>query len=328
MLRTLYFTEDGKLHTDLNLMDVAFALTDQKGLLWMDFEASPSEEDEPILLKTFGFHPLAVDDALSESHIPKVDDWGEFVYVVLHAVSFDGVKDGRVETLELDIFLGKNYLVTHHDKPIPAVTSVWNAMQRAERQLRSGTDHLLYRLADEVATSYMPVVEKLDLIIDQTEDDTFAKPTPKTLERIFTLKRATLHLRRIIGPQREVMNKLARDDYTVIDVAEQVYFRDVYDHLVRLYDITESIRDLVTGSMDTYLSVVNNRMNEIMKTLTLITTLFMPLTFVVGFFGMNFFIPDAPISRWVEGRAFLLMWLILLTLPAGMYLWMRRRGWM
>ena len=145
---------------------------------------------------------------------------------------------------------------------------------------------------------------------------------------IFAAKRAVLHLRRIIGPQREVMNKLARDDYRVIDSQAKVYFRDVYDHLVRLYDISESIRDLVGGTLDSYLSVINNRMNEIMKTLTVITVLFMPLSFIVSFFGMNFFVPDPPIISWVSRPAFVLTLIALVLLPVGMFYWIRRRGWM
>jgi len=135
-----------------------------------------------------------------------------------------------------------------------------------------------------------------------------------------------LHLRRIIAPQREVLNKLARDDYAVIDASARVFFRDVYDHLVRLHDINESMRDLVGGALDTYLSVVSNRMNEVMKTLTIVTTLFMPLSFVAGFFGMNFFQAIAPLDVWTGKSAFLLAMAVMTLLPASMYLWIRRRG--
>jgi magnesium transporter len=143
------------------------------------------------------------------------------------------------------------------------------------------------------------------------------------------LKRAALHLRRIIGPQREVLNKLARDDYRVIDARDRVYFRDVYDHLVRLHDITESIRDLVGGALDTYLSVINNRMNEIMKILTVITTLFMPLSFVASFFGMNYFQPvEDSLKPWTNYTSFVISMVIMMLIPVGMYFWMKRRGWM
>lgn len=145
---------------------------------------------------------------------------------------------------------------------------------------------------------------------------------------MFGLKRALLHLSRIITPQRKVLNKLACGDFEVIDAQDRVYFRDVYDHLVRLYDLVESLRDLLGGALETYLSVINNQMNEVVKTLTLISTLFMPLSYVAGFLGMNFFQAAAPLDIWTGETAFLLTLVILVLTPVGMYLWMRRRAWM
>ena len=257
-----------------------------------------------------------------------MDDWGKFLYIVLHAVVFNPNGEEHIDTQELDVFLGPNYIVTHHDHSIQAVEKVWSYVQRDDRHLKYGVDHLLYRMVDELVAHYMPAVEGLDDLIDTLEDEVFGEPTSNTLAMIFAAKRAVLHLRRIIGPQREVMNKLARDDYRVIDSQAKVYFRDVYDHLVRLYDISESIRDLVGGTLDSYLSVINNRMNEIMKTLTVITVLFMPLSFIVSFFGMNFFVPDPPIISWVSRPAFVLTLIALVLLPVGMFYWIRRRGWM
>ena len=327
MIRSLYLTKDGILHEDLSMMDIAFALQDRDGVLWADFESTPPEEDEPILRKTFGFHPLAIDDALQESHVPKIDDWGEYLYIVLHAVALGEGESVSVTTLELDVFVGENYMVTHHDQVLEVVNRVRTLMVRDPRQLKNGVDHLLYRLTDEIVASYMPVVEKLDLNIDQLEDKIFGKPDTDTLERIFAVKRAVLYLRRIVDPQREVLNKLARDDYEVIDARARVYFRDVYDHLVRLHDIIESVRDLVSGTVDTYLSMTNNRMNEIMKTLTLITTLFMPISFIASFFGMNFFQPVIPLDVWTHWGSFILTLLAIALTPIGLYAWWRRRGW-
>ena len=328
MIRSLFFSSKGSLQTGLETAEFSSVLKDSRGVLWIDFEATPPESDEPVLREVFGFHPLAIDDALQESHVPKVDDWGEYLYIVLHSVAFDKTDGGRLDTLELDVFLGENFMVTHHDQPLPAIERVWDLSQRDDRHLKNGPDYLLYRLVDEVVASYMPVVEEIDEAIDLAEDQIFDRPTPYTLERIFILKRAALHLRRIIGPQREVLNKLARDDYRVIDLEARVYFRDVYDHLVRLHDISESIRDLVSGALDTYLSVINNRMNDIMKTLTMITTLFMPITFIAGFFGMNFFQPARPLTEWTDMPAFTLTLILTLVTPFIMYLWARRRGWM
>jgi magnesium transporter len=331
MIRSLYVTTSKKIRTDLTPDEFGAVLKDSRGLLWVDFCQTPPQEDAPILLDTFGFHPLAVDDALQESHAPKVDDWGQYLYIALHAVVFDkDAQDGEhVDTLELDVFLGKHYLVTHHDKAIAAVDRVWANCQRDERHLKAGADHLLYELADGVVADYMSTVEEIDEAIDQLEDEVFDKPTPHTLERIFKIKRAVLNLRRIISPQREVLNKLARDDYPVVDAKDRVYFRDVYDHLVRLYDINEGLRDLASGALDTYLSVINNNLNEVVKTLTVITTLFMPLSFAAGFFGMNFFQPvQDSLKPWTGNLTFILALIAMFLTPVGMYLWIRRRGWM
>jgi magnesium transporter len=327
MIRSLYFS-NGQFRTDLEVEEFSKALQDPQGLLWVDFEETPSETDEPILRKVFGFHPLAVDDALQETHVPKLDDWGKYLYIVLQALNF--IRDDcRLDSSELDVFLGKNYIVTHHDLPIRAVRRVWESCQRDERYLQMDADHFLYKLIDELVVDYMTTVEDMDEEIETVEDQVFDKPTPEIVQRLFSLKRASLHLRRALSPLREVLNKLARDNFEVVDAKDRIYFRDIYDHLVRLHDISESLRDLVGGALDTYLSVINNRMNDIMKTLTVITTLFMPISFIAGFFGMNFFQPvSAPLANWTRILPFIISSMIMILLPASMLIWIRRRGWL
>jgi len=328
MIRSLHFTEDGALRVDLNMEAIAAARQSEDSLLWLDLCAEPPAQCELILRDVFGFHPLAVDDALAESHHPKVDDWSEYLLVVLHSIAFDVRADPQVRTQELDVFLGRSYVITYRTEPIAAVDRVWALSQRDQRHLRHGPDHLLYKLADELVADYMPAVEAIDEALDRIEDELFDSAGTAMPEDIFRLKRGLLHLRRIIAPQREVLNKLARGDFPVIHDDDRVFFRDVYDHLVRLYDITESLRDLVGGVLDSYLSVINNRMNDVMKRLTVITTLFMPLSVLVGFFGMNFFQPVTDLDAWTDLPAFILTLLILIAAPTSMIAWMRRRRWM
>ena len=328
MIRILYRTPGGRVRSDVLPQELPGLVAAPGGLLWVDLQGEPNAVCEPLLQGTFGFHPLAVDDALRESHVPKVDDWGSYLYIVLHGIIYHEGDGDQVETLELDVFLGKDYLVLHHDNPIAAVDKVWERCVRDGRLLDKGADHLLYRLADELVAGYMPEIEEMDATIDSIEDQVFGKASAETLERLFALKRALLHQRRILLPQREVLNKLARDEYSVVDVEERPFFRDVYDHLVRLHDINESMRDLVGGALDTYLSVVNNRLSSVMKTLTVITTIFMPLSFVVGFFGMNFFYGAGAKLAVAGAPGLVVVLLLLLVLPAGMYLWMRKRAWM
>lgn len=327
MIRTLFFTFGKAVRSDVSPAEFPRLLRDRRGLLWVDFVGEPPEQAEPIL-RAFGFHPLAIDDALQETHTPKIDDWGDYLYLVFNILSYKmeaGVFDSEVD--ELDVFLGANYIVTHHDQVLTAVEDAWSACQRDARHLQGGADHLLYRIVDAAVMGYMPLIEQIDGQIDRIEDQVFDRSQPSTLEQIFALKRLLLTMRRILLPQREVLNKLARDDYRVVDPKDRVFFRDIYDHLVRLHDLNESLRDLVGGALDTYLSVVNNRMNDIMKTLTIITTLFMPITFVTGFFGMNFFEPAAHLVGWTGEQIFQATLGIILTLPIIMYAWMRRRTW-
>jgi magnesium transporter len=296
--------------------------------VWVDLFGEPLATGEQILRHIFNFHPLAIDDALHEVHLPKLDDWQKYLYIVLHGIHLQESDKTSLSNPELDIFLGPNYIVTYHKVPLTAVDRVWETCQRDERLRQNGPDHLLYRLADELVTDYMSAVEQLEVALDHLEDAIFASPTSGTLEQIFTLKRIVLRMRRVVAPQREVLNKLARDPYEMIDPADRVYFRDVYDHLIRLYDLIDNFRDLVTGALDTYLSVINNRMNDIMKTLTIFTTLFMPLTFITGFFGMNFFQPSIPLEVWTGRIMFMATLLVIALVPVGMFWWMRRRTWM
>jgi magnesium transporter len=196
-------------------------------------------------------------------------------------------------------------------------------------RLRAGADHLLYHVFDLGTSDYLAAIEHLDDAIDAAQDEVFHDPTPETLQKIFRVKRSAMRLHRIVAPQREVFNRLARDLYPQIDAPDRVYFRDVYDHMVRLHDITESLRDLISGALDTYLSSTANRTNEVMKTLTVFTVLFLPLNFLVGFFGMNFFGDNIHLSGMEVPHAFI-FWSICLSMvaaPAFMWFWAKRRGW-
>lgn len=330
MIRTVHYIPGKPLRTDLGLDSVRTAFRSRRGVLWVDFVGESPEVCQPIL-ESFGFHPLAIDDALQETHSPKIDDWGSYIYLVLNYMHLNGKGKGHWETQvdELDIFLGTNYVVTHHDHLVPAIDAVYASLQRDQRPLQDGADHLLYKIIDNVVTNYMPIVERIDEEIDEIEDQVFDRPTPRTLEKLFALKRALLSMRRILLPQREVLNKLARDDYAVIDRKDRIFFRDIYDHLVRLHDLNETMRDLVGGALDTYLSVINNRMNEVMKTLAIITTLFMPLSFIAAIFGMNFFLPRPDDAIWelMQRPVFYVVLVAMVITPILMFRWMHRRTW-
>ena len=326
MIRALFMDSNGTTQFDVPPERFVAALQQTSGLLWVDMSDEPIDDAERILRESFNFHPLAIDDALQETHAPKVDDWGDYAYLVLHSVSAEWEPSQPLHLLELDIFLGANYMVTSHERPIAAVDRLWSLCRRDERRLKRGADYLLYLLVDELVSDYMPLVEKLDDAIEGFEDEVFDRHGKDILQRLFSLKRALLNLRRILTPQREVLNKLSRGDFSVIASDHRIYFRDVYDHLVRLHDINETMRDLVSAALETYLSVINNRINDVMKTLTVITTLFMPISFIASFFGMNFFQASAQLNGWTGRPVFFFTLGVTLLLPLGLFVLIRRRA--
>ena len=321
MIRTLYRNSKGAVTTDVPVAHWKVALHDTGGLFWLDLADEPQDQVKKLLADVFHFHPLAIDSALQKANTPKVDDWGEYLYAVMHGVTFDS-ESNDLDTHEIDCFLGKNFLVTHHKNPMPSANLVWDTAQRNELVLARGADYLLYNILDTLAADYMPVVDQLDEAIDHLEDAIFEDTSRTPLNKIFSIKRAILHLRRIIIPQREVMNRLARDTYTVVDPAERIYFRDIYDHYVRLADVNDTLRDLVSGALDTYLSVSSNRTNEVMKVLTVFTALFMPISFLSSFFGQNFeYLP------FNNGAVFIVMLILTIATPILLWRWFKRQGW-
>lgn len=327
MIRILYRDGRGEVNTHLQTDNLTDALKDPAGLLWVDMVNDSIGDVEPILSRTFGFHPLAIDDALYESHVPKVDDWQEYLYIVLRATSYTSDESRQLSTPELDIFLSTNYIVTYSQETIPALNRVWNVVQKDQRWVKGGPGHLFYRLADELVTEAVAVAQDLQDELELIEDDLFADAESATLERISTLKGNILQFRRIVIPQKDVLNKLVRNEYQIIDIADRIFFRDVYDHLLQLNDLSDDLVILVGGARDTYLSVVNNRMNDVMKTLTVITAFFMPLAFITGFFGMNFFQTVSPFKAWTSGVAFIIVLAAMALIPLVMFLWMRNRSW-
>lgn len=306
----------------------AALLQDEHAMLWLDLIEEPPDVCEKTMLDIFHFHPLAIADALQEIHIPKVDDWDEYLYLVLHSVYLTPPPDEQVNSLELDMFIGKNYLVTYQEQRVQEVEHVWQNCQRDQRYIKRGPGYLAYLITDELVDGYTQVTETIEDHFEILEDQIFDSPGRVSMEGIFRVKRILLHLKRSILPQRDVLNRLARDEYPALESQFKVFFRDVYDHLVRLNDVNDGLRELVSEALSSYLSVVNNRLNDVMKTLTIITTLFMPISFLTGFFGMNFFQPHGGLDLWTGYVVFLIALLIIVLTPLGMYLWIKKQRWM
>ncbi len=256
-------------------------------LYWWDL-FNLTNDETLILSEKFHFHPLAIEDCIADVHYPKVDYYESYLYLVMHGVDLDASKAEGFTPKELDVFLSKEYLVTYHEKDSRSIDEVRRRVQQKVPLFEFGLDFVLYSIIDVMVVHYLPVLESIEDQLDDTEEHIFLDAKPELLRHILTLKRTVLRLKKTVFPQREVINHLARNEYEFVQTRTQAYFRDVYDHLYRMAEMTESFRDMSTAMVEAYLSTVSNRMNEIMKVLTTITTIFMPLTVITGIYGMNF----------------------------------------
>jgi len=306
------------------------------GIVWLDVSA-PTEDDLAWLARTYAFHPLAIEDCRNFNQRAKVEAYGDTFappensagadltlprsnaasdYLFL-SLTITGRDDGDLRAQEMEAFLGPDYLITVHREPLPILDAV-----REHLAANTRADFLLYLIADHMVDTYFPLLDEMDDEIDALEDQILENATQATMQRIFTLKQQLVFLRKITAPMRDVMNALAGTRYGLVDAQTALYFRDAYDHLTRIYDLIETSRDLLGNALDAYLSTVSNRLNEVMKRLTLLTTVFMPISFLVGFGGMNFI--QMPFNN---PLAFGILITLLVCVPVTMIVWFRRSKW-
>jgi magnesium transporter len=325
MLRGYYRGADGALIAVADAKAVRQALADPKTLLWLDLE-SPSTEEASVLSDVFDFHPLTIEDCLAARlDPPKIDDYGRYLFVVVHGVE-EYVRGRELEPVELDLYLGANYVVSCHLAPVAAVDSLLERCQQGGPVLNHDADFLLHVLLDGQVDDMLPVVDELDETVDRLEEEVLADPQRATLQEILLVRRNTMRLRRFTTGEREIANRLSRGEFpTLVKEEAQVYFRDVYDHLMRIDYLVESVRELADGALSTYLSVVSNRLNEVMKVLTAAAAIFLPLALIPAVYGMNF--SDNTWPPWDEAWGFGLVVGAMVALAAVLAFFFRRRGW-
>ncbi|CAN5512940.1 magnesium/cobalt transporter CorA [soil metagenome] len=297
--------------------------------IWVDLWNTPNSEIESILNEKFGLHELNIEDVLryNESkenvQLPKIDDFGEYLFLIFNGFT---VKGKTYNVFSLNAFVGNNFIITiHNEEGTNFVVSSVDTYQK-DTLLTKGPDYILHLILDHLVDNYYPMLEILDEKIDTIENNVFEKDSSKkTLQTILKFKRELLYIRRISTYQKEILFKAYRGDFEVIDKKESMYYRNVYDHLVRVADTTESYRDVVTGLLDSYLSIVNNKMNEIMKILTVIATIILPLNLITGIFGMNFSknfpLLDNEYGFWISMGIMLMISLVMLN-------FFRKKGWL
>jgi magnesium transporter len=304
-------------------LDAALAAIQRDEPTWIDLQGRSPEAERLLGPEGLGLHPLVVEDIFADRERPKLEEFDEYLYVLVHAPRL--VSDGGNELLalaELDLVLGASYLVTHHAGDAQAVSAVLEDLERGNRGLQRGIAYVFHAILDRCVDDFVPVLDALDEKIDRLETDVLSA-ADDVLPRIFAYKRQLQQLRRVSIHQKELLHRLGRGEFDRIPTALVPFFRDVYDHFVRVTDLTDSYRELVASVMEAHLSVQSNRMNAIMKQLTLTATLFMPLSFVVGFYGMNFeHMPELHV-RW----AYPALIAVLVGIVLSMLAFYRRKGW-
>ena len=274
--------------------------------------------------KAFELHPLLLEDILSTAQRPKFEDYEKSLFLVLKMLHFDDHHQG-VETEQVSLIVGPNFVLSFQERVGDVFDSVRERIRNAKGRIRKlGADYLAYSLVDAIVDSYFLVLEKLGERIENLEEELVGNPSQKTLQQIHTLKREMITLRRSIWPLRELVSSLQRSESPWIAESTRVYLRDVYDHTIQIIDTIESFRDMVSGMLDIYLSSISNRMNAVMKVLTIIATLFIPLTFIAGVYGMNF--EHMPELEWRYGYA--VVWGVMICVAATMLVYFRRRKWL
>jgi magnesium transporter len=324
MITTYYRAPDGAVQSPVSDDAMRKALASKQGLLWVDIESATQVEAAGLLAETFGFHPLAIDDCFNVHVDPaKVDDYGNYIFVIAQAIGYESSKE-ELETTELDLFLGSNYVVSFHSQPLPFVNDLRRRIDQDSPEATRGADFLAHALLDALVDAYQPAVDQLDDMLTRVEERVLARPDQSLLQEVLLLKHNVQRLRRTILPQRDVVNRISRGEFpSVIRSEMNIYFRDIYDHVVRVQELMESVRDLADGVLNTYLSSVNNRMNEVMKTLSVVATILLPLTFIASIYGMNF--EHMPELTWHFGYFIVLG--AMAAVAAGMVAFFRLRRW-
>jgi magnesium transporter len=291
--------------------------------LWVDL-AGPTPEELTVLTDVFHFHPLAVEDAVAQVHQPKVESFNGYLYLILHGIDYRKAQTAFA-THDTDFFLGPTYLVTIHDGQMRSVAAVREVCERNEHVLAEGPAALMHRIIDRMVDNYRPEVEELEQWLDELETQVFESPHENIVREILAVKRDIIALRHIALPQRDAIGRLARREFAIISDEIAMRFRDVFDNLVRISDEALIFQDRVTSILDAHLSNVSARLNEVMKVLTVITVIFMPLTLVAGIYGMNMKLPlvasqDNPRPFW---------WIIggMVVAVAAMLVYFRKRKW-
>lgn len=305
-LWSCYHEPEGNNRQDLSREEIAKAVASGEGMLWIDIDTRVPEDVE-LLKEVFHFHPLAIEDSLNPQSRVKLEEYDHYLVLVVRTVAFCETTDDPydLDTVNITFFLGKNYLVTVHGADTNPVDETAELLRRKPELAAHGPARLMHAILDQAVDAYFPIVEKLDEFMDSLEERVFGRFDQSSLRDVFAIKRLVLSLRRHLAPQRDAMNVLTNRPSVLLTPETQIYFRDIYDHVLRIYDSLETFRDLLSSTLESYLTQVSNRLGTATKTLSVVATVSIPFVVVSGMWGMNF--ERIPLSSHPHGFMILLL---------------------
>jgi len=323
-MKSLLYRSGTGVQSGVSLTDLAEKKNREEVSFWIDVG---SEDFGPDAVKEVGdimdFHPLTVEDILTRESRPIVDAFEDYLYILASSLSSE-FSIGELETRQLSIILGNNYVITFHRKDINAIDRATDRfLANPDNYFGRGPDHIVYRILDNVVENHFPILDRIEDEINRIEDEAMEDPEEELFGDIADLRSDLIEVQRTTGPQREMAAKLARAETPYISEGRKIYFRDIQDDLARIHDLLSNYRDLIAGARDTYMNAVSNRMNEIMQTLTIVATIFIPLTFIAGIYGMNFEVMPELGWDWGYYGALGVMGLS----AVGMLYYFKRKGW-
>jgi len=326
MIRSFVFNQGKLVSQDVGLDVLRLVLYDEGVQVWADAEQPTEAEARELLETVFNFHPLAIEDCLAVSERPKIDEYEQYLFMVMHSVEF-GRQDHAFHTNELNVFIGRNFLVTVHDEPLRSVKATMDRVLKNAPAIARAPDRLTYHLLDNLLDTYAPALHELGTELGDLEKKVLTQTSADILADVIQLKSEVQHLRQIITPQRDILSRLARGEFKIVRAHMLPYYRDLLDHLGRIADMTDSYRDSLTNTLQVNLNLQQMQINRVIKVLTVLATLSMPILLITSFYGMNLnHFPPMGESGWSWRLAY--GWFVLVTGGSVglLYRWLKKRG--
>jgi magnesium transporter len=295
---------------------------DSQDCIWIDITAPTKEDVEPLLEEWFRFHELAAEDTMSANTLPKYDSFPRYDFFIFRTIALN-IEEHGVDSEKLSCFLGRNFLFTIHKNPLSAVDAIWSRLPQDARLLQSGVDFVLYSVLDFLVDQHFPLIDQIESRLDEIHELIFSDPTQRLLDELLDFKRDLNILRRQSLPQRDLLNQISRGEAKFIKPEHLIYFRDLYDHMYRVGEFVADEREIATSTMEAYLSVIANRTNDIMKVLTVFSSIMLPINFIAGIYGMNF--DNMPELRWKYGYVWAMG--VMSVVAIIMLTWFWKEGW-